>query len=717
MPTIGSEELFALFMRHMPGAAWMKDAEGRYVWANAAGEEIFGASLSDLRGKTDDQLFPPETAAQFRENDRIALLSGNRLQTIERLPQDDGLHHSLVSKFPITDESGKTALVGGIAVDITEYTHTKEQLQSESALRQAIENSIPSGVAAVDLEGRQSYVNPALCRMLGWSSEELLGAKPPFIYWPPEEMDAILDAFAKTARGDAPAGGFELRFRRRNEERFVALVLISPLKDSGGRVSGWVASVSDITERKRMEQELAHHATHDPLTDLPNRLVCEDHLQQVLARARRQGRMAALLRLDLDRFKMINQTLGQMAGDNLLQCVAQRLTGCLRESEMLTRSGGDKFTVILGDVGDPQVAAKVAQRISEALREPVQFKGNEVFLTASIGIALFPRDGKDSAALERSADSAMHKAKRQGRNRLQEFTAEMNEAAVRRLAMETELHHALQRAELLLYYQPRFDLSTNRIAGVEALLRWESPRFGWVPSSLIISLAEETGLIEPVSRWVLQEASRQGCSWIEAGYAPIKIGINMSAVQFARGDLIETVARTLAETGLAPSSLDLEVTESVIMGDVTDSARQLQELKKLGVSVSLDDFGTGYSSLSYLQQLPVDTLKIDRSFVQRMNGAQSTWTLVQAIVALAHSLGMHATAEGPENEHQLALLRSMGCDFAQSFFLGRPAPADCIETMLAEPANTTTGIVAATTRSASPPRHRTSLSPPPSYTH
>lgn len=634
-----------------------------------------------MHGKTDDQFFPPEIAAQFQENDRLALTSGICLNTIEQVPQEDGLHYKVVSKFPIIDYDGRVALVGGIAVDITDFTKAKEQLETESALRRAIENSMPGGVLAVDLKGRLTYVNPAFCKMVGWTREELVDATPPFIYWAPEELQSIQDAFARTLRGDTPPGGLELRFRRRNGERFAVLMTVSPLVNGERERQGWVASVLDITERKRIEGLVARQATHDPLTGLPNALLCEEKLEHALILARQSGESLALLRLDLDRFKIVNQTLGHRAGDLLMRDVATRLIGCLRETEVLARSGGDKFTLILSGADGPK-AATVAQRLIDSLNSPFQVGGHEVFVTGSVGIALFPADGKDAHGLERCADSAMVAAKKQGRNRLQAFTAEMHVAASRRLAMETELHHALERGELSLAYQPRFHLETNRIAGVEALLRWESPKFGKVPSEMLISIAEESGLIAPISHWVMRQAASQGRAWLDAGYSPIKIGINVSAAQFARGDLTETVARTLSETGLGASWLDLEVTESLIMGNLGDSARQLRDLKALGVSVSLDDFGTGYSSLSYLQQLPIDNLKIDRSFVQSMKGAVSTWTLVQAIVGLAHSLRMTATAEGAETHRQVELLRKMGCDFGQSFFLGRPAAAGSMEAIL-----------------------------------
>jgi diguanylate cyclase (GGDEF)-like protein len=422
--------------------------------------------------------------------------------------------------------------------------------------------------------------------------------------------------------------------------------------------------------RKRMEQKLAHQATHDLLTGLPNRSVFEDRFRQAVARARRQSGMAALLYLDLDRFKRINDTLGHLAGDTLIQFAAERLAGCLRESETLSRSGGDRFTLVLGDVGAPEDAVHVAERILETLSPPFSVKGNEVFLGASIGIALYPQDGVDLPALQRAADSALYAAKRQG-GRIRLSNPEISQEANRRLGVETELHHALERDEISVHYQPQFDLATGRVAGLEALVRWDNPKFGRVPPSVLIPIAEESGLIMPIGARVLHDACRQGKLWRDAGYGPMQVAVNTSAVQFARGDLAETVAATLAETGLRPSHLDLEVTESVIMHDIRETARQLKELKKLGVSVSLDDFGTGYSSLSYLEELPIDNLKIDRKFVQRMNGADNTRTLVQSIVGLAHGLGMRAVAEDVETRRAARTTQSHGMRPGAKLHAGR----------------------------------------------
>ncbi|MFN7992962.1 MAG: EAL domain-containing protein [Bryobacteraceae bacterium] len=587
-----------------------------------------------------------------------------------------------MSKLAVIGKAGKLPLGADHAAPAAEEDHVWNLLETEQALRHAIENAIAAGIAMVDRDGRLSYVNQSFCKMVGWSEEDLLGSEQPFPYWPAEEIHSIQKAFAEVKDSGNSRNGLELRFRRRNGERFLASLTITPVADSGVSGGGWVLAVSDITERRNMERALAHNAAHDPVTGLPNRLLYEEHLRQALARARRSGRSLALLRLDVDRFRMIDHTIGRSAGDVLLRHVAQRLKGCLRDSEILTRNEGDKFTVILSDLEAPQVGGMVAQRMIDGLSQPFLTRGHEVFLTASIGIALFPRDGDDVAELERNADSAMYAAKKQGKNRFQVFTPEMNETATHRLSLETELHHALDRKEVMLHYQPQFDLRTGRVAGVEALLRWENQKFGRIPASLVVSIAEETGLILPVGRWVVNEACRQASAWRTAGYAPMKMGINISAIQFAREDLTGIVSSALQEHGLLPSCLDLEVTESVIMEDAAESCRHLKELKRLGVSISLDDFGTGYSSLSYLQQFPIDMLKIDRTFIQKMNGAERTWTLVDAIIGLAHSLGMQATAEGVQNEHQIGLLKSMGCDYAQSFFLARPGAPKRIADLL-----------------------------------
>jgi len=651
--------------------SWNKGAERMYGYA---AEEALGKPLSML-----------VSAGRIGETSQLLDRVG-RGETISQLEtvtvsRDGGNIEVSLTMSPVRNAAGTVVGSSLIARDITRRRRDREALrQSEEKYRWLVAN-LPDVVWVADETGQPVFASSNCEALSGYTQEQV--CQPGF--WmsriDPEDQPRVAAAYRAIFETGKPLDA-EYRFLRQ-DGRWVWLHsrAVKVHERDGKRYRDGL--LSDITERKLMERKLAHQASHDAMTGLPNRAVFEDRFGQALARARRQNGMAALLYLDLDRFKRINDTLGHMAGDTLIRLAAERLSACLRQSETLSRSGGDRFMLILGDVGDPQDAAKVAERIQEALAAPFSVKGNEVFLGASIGIALYPQDGADPAALQRAADSALYTAKRQGKRRIQLSNPEISQAASRRLAMETELHHALRRNELSVHYQPQFDLASGRIAGLEALVRWDNPKFGRVPASVLIPIAEESGLIVPIGAFVLRDACRQSKQWQDAGYGLIQVAVNTSAVQFARGDLAETVAATLAETGLAPANLDLEVTESVLMQDIRETARQLRELKKLGVSVSLDDFGTGYSSLSYLEELPIDNLKIDRKFVQRMNGADNTRTLVQSIVGLAHGLGMRAVAEGVETGEQLAQLKAMGCDRAQSFMLAGPAPALCIQALLA----------------------------------
>jgi diguanylate cyclase (GGDEF)-like protein len=428
-------------------------------------------------------------------------------------------------------------------------------------------------------------------------------------------------------------------------------------------------------EHRELTNRLSYQAQHDPLTGLPNRALLDDRLRQAITLARRQAKMVAVLYVDLDRFKVINDTLGHDVGDLLLRDAAKRLEGTVRESDTLARPGGDEFVAVLSGIETVCDAEIVGERIMEALRDPFQVKGHELFASASVGLSLFPDDGEDAATLQKHADVAMYEAKNRGRNRFQRFARELNSAASERLEVENQLHCASQRGELQLYYQPQFHLPSQRLGGVEALLRWNHPKWGLVLPGRFIPVAEECGLIVPISLWVLQEACRQHQAWRRAGYPPVKIAVNISATQFMRSNLAEKVAQVLAAHEMEPRYLELELTEGVLMQDAQDTARQIAELRALGVRIAVDDFGTGYSSLSYLQRLPIDDLKIDKCFVQDIDRHASMQPLVQAIVGLAHGLNLTATAEGVETAGELAVLQTLGCDQVQGYLLGRPEPA------------------------------------------
>ncbi|MBL8258264.1 MAG: EAL domain-containing protein [Candidatus Competibacteraceae bacterium] len=474
--------------------------------------------------------------------------------------------------------------------------------------------------------------------------------------------------------------GPELRYVRQQVEA---------IRDGSGRLVQLYGTLQDITELQRAEERIRQLAFIDSLTRLPNRELLKDRLSAALSLAKRHGRRAALLFLDLDNFKRINDTLGHSVGDMLLQATAERLKLSVRQSdtvsrlespedqnETIARLGGDEFTVLLPEVRRSEDVANVAERIQTALSQPLVLGGHEVFITPSIGIAIFPEDGDNSETLLKNADMAMYLAKRQGRNLYRFFDATLNEAALKRLTMENQLRKAIDQNDLSLHYQPQLDLPSGQISGVEALLRWQSPVLGSVSPVDFIPLAEETGLIIPIGEWVLRTACQQAKRWQEQGVGLQRMAVNISVLQFVQPSFPGLVARILEETGLAPEALELEITESLLMKDPEGATSILQALKELGVQLAIDDFGTGYSSLSRLKQLPLDRLKIDKAFVREVNLQPDDAAIATAVIAMAESMGLRVIAEGVENEAQLRFLKSKNCDEVQGYFLSRPLPVD-----------------------------------------
>lgn len=430
-------------------------------------------------------------------------------------------------------------------------------------------------------------------------------------------------------------------------------------------------------EQHRLTDRLIHQAHHDPLTNLPNRILYEDRLQQALAHAEREGRFVALLLIDLDRFKRINDTFGHHVGDLLLKEVGRRLRSCARQNDTVARWGGDEFTMVLTDLETPGDAARVADRVLQVLRAPVCIEDHEFFITASIGISLFPSDAREPEELLRHADSAMYRAEEQGKNTYAFFSPQIAAAAAQRLKIETQLQRALERHEFALHYQPIVDLASGRVIGAEALIRWCPTGGEIIPAAEFISVAEESGLIVPIGAWALEEACRQARAWQRAGYCSwLRMAVNVSAMQFRRPDFSEVALRALRQAGLAAQFLELELTESLVMREIETSGRQLTSLRTLGLSIAIDDFGTGYSSLSYLPRLPVDILKIGRSFIRQIEGDPGVRQIIRAIVALARSLKIPVTAEGVETPDQLRFVRRLGCARAQGNFFGRPLPPE-----------------------------------------
>jgi diguanylate cyclase (GGDEF)-like protein/PAS domain S-box-containing protein len=538
-------------------------------------------------------------------------------------------------------------------------------------------------IVVLEPDGTVRHVSPAVHTVLGYEPDRLVGTAG----WAPVHEGDAQTAQAFHADLLAQRGGsrsVELRWQHRDGSwRWLEVKGTNLLHQTG--VRGIVLNARDISRHKSLEGQLVQRALHDQLTGLPNRMLFMDRLEQALERSSRRGKFAAVLFLDLDRFKLVNDNLGHDHGDQLLVQVAERLRICLRRVDSIARIGGDEFTVLLEDVGVVADAALVAERIIEAFRGSFRIESQEIFVGASIGIAMGGRDqGTTAQGLLRNADIAMYRAKANGRACFEVFKSSMRETVKGRLKMETELRRALDRGELRLHYQPQVDLRTARIVGLEALVRWEHPERGLVPPGAFIPMAEETGLILPIGRWVLETACRQASVWrtdAEIGL-DLVMAVNLSPRQFRHPRLVQEVGQVLAESGLDASWLEVEITEGTAMGDADATVQTLEHLKEIGIRLAIDDFGTGYSSLGYLKRFPIDVLKVDRSFVAGLPANRGDAAIVRAVVGLARALGLKAVAEGVETADQLAELRSLGCDQGQGYLFGRPAATEVAEVIL-----------------------------------
>ena len=560
-----------------------------------------------------------------------------------------------------------------------------EALFDEKERAQVTLNSIGDAVMSTDFNGSVTFLNLVAERLTGWSREDAAGR--PF-----EEVFRLIDGATRERVNDPMR-------RAITENKTVGLtpncILVrrdgfeaaiedsaAPIHDRHGQVTGAVMVFRDVSTARALSLRMSYLAQHDSLTDLPNRVLLNDRLKQAMALARRANTKLGLLFLDVDRFKTINDSLGHTIGDRLLQSVARRLPACVRHADTVSRQGGDEFVILLTQLTHAQDAAVIAEKILATLGVPHQIERHTLYATVSIGVVTFPDDGLDADALFKNGDFAMYQAKENGRNCYQFFKPEMNAKAAQRQSVENGLRLALERKAFVLHYQPKFDLQTGAITAVEALVRWRHPVRGVLLPSEFISVAEESGLIVPLGKWVLQEACRQAKAWQEAGLKGIRMAVNVSAVELRAKDFVQGVRAILHETGCDPSCIELELTETFLLQDSNSTAMVLETLKSLGVRFALDDFGTGYSSLSYMRRFPIDTLKIDQSFMRDVVSDSDNASIVQAVISMGKSLHMRVVAEGVETGGQLQFLQEHACPEGQGYFLARPAAAKQVTRML-----------------------------------
>ena len=653
--------------RQMHVIDWNRQAETTF---GIEAKEVLGLPLRDALFKPRELAIFSEAAQRYAAGRQSRLLR-RRLETVARRSNGEEFPAE-VTIAPAG--SGNNLTFTAFIRDISERKRAESELeQREKRFRTIVEKSW-SGVVLLDGECCFSYTGSSTLHLIGYSEPELLGHSL-FEFVHPHDQEVARKVFnAILAKPNHEAHG-ELRFRHKNG-MWIWLEGFSQNLLHETSVNAIVLNYRDVSQRKETEKQLEYRAYYDSLTGLPNRLLFRDRLVNSLNHAQRNKVGLAVMYLDVDHFKLVNDGLGHSFGDALLAEVALRLQACLRASDTISRIGGDEFSVLLPEVVNAEAVAGVARKILDSLQQSFRVNGHEIFVTASIGISCFPADGEDAETLLKCADAALYRAKELGRNQAQLFTASMNERYVRRLALEQHLHHAIERQELELYYQPIYDRARRRIVSLEALLRWRDPNRGLIQPAEFIQLAEETGMIVAIGEWALRTACRQLRKWHDQGLAGLRVAVNISAVQLQQRGLVEIVHSALSETGVAPNMLQLEITESAAMLSFELTLHVLRELRDMGVSIAVDDFGTGQSSLIYLKHLPIDTVKIDKEFLREVTSDETAAAIVSYVINLAHTLQLKVVAEGVETEEQYTFLRHYACDLLQGYLFSRPLPAN-----------------------------------------
>ncbi|MCB5185739.1 EAL domain-containing protein [Methylobacillus gramineus] len=670
-------------IENFPFVVWFKDLDSRLLAANSAYARMARVeSTEELEGKTDFDFFPPELAEEYVSSDRRVLESGLPCFVVDMFEKPDGERGWIETyKSPVVVDDKVVGTVG-FARDVTEAKLNEDKLiQRERELQSLIDNT-PDTITRYDLQVRRRYINTPKLKRLGVATEAILGTSP--TEFPGGDIYLKYEEKIKAVIASATPDFFELRGENQDGSAWFIHVRIVPEFDDNGQVSGVLAVERDITELMEYRERIHHLAYYDALTSLPNRTLFSDRLNQVLADASWHDNQFGLMMLDLDRFKEVNDSLGHQAGDALLVAVAKRLQASVRTYDTTARLSGDEFAILLPELRNADDLATIAKKINEEIAKPFTIQDKELFISTSIGIAIYPNDGKDSAKLFKSADVAMYHAKNYGRNNYQFYSQELGSKASEYILLGASLRQALKNEEFELFYQPQVDLISGQIIGAEALLRWRNPQLGVVMPDRFIKVAEESGLIVDIGEWVLRQACAAVVSLNYGRTNPLGMAVNLSSRQFLFNDLLSSVQNILLETGCRPEWLKLEITESLLLEDSSEIIATLSAFENMGITISIDDFCTGYSAMSYLGQFPISQVKIDRSFVRDIAIKQDKLELITAIIRIAHALRLELVAEGVESKQQANLLKIQGCTIAQGYYFGKPMKLSHLKLIIAD---------------------------------
>lgn len=675
LEALRNEELrFRRLTQNLPAGVFMTDLNGNCLYVNDYWRQMVGLTSEQVIGQPLVQAVHPDDRDAVLKSWQAAIAAGDEFTAHHRFCSASGRVTWVSTRAaPLRDRTGRALYYLGVNTDIANLKATEETLRaSENRFRSYFDLPLV-GIGLTGADKRWWEVNERLCEMLGYRRTQLLS-----LSWPelthPDDLTAELAQFDRLLNQRIKTYSFDKRFLRQDGSLLYASVSTGCVRRANGVVDYFVTVVQDISERQHAEEQLQRLSQHDALTGLPNRALLRDRLQQALVRATLNHTQVGVLLVDLDHFKRINDTLGHSAGDQVVREAAARLQNCVRENDTVSRQGGDEFVILLPDLTSSDEADRVAQRFLEAMSEPFRTEDHDLHITCSIGISLCPRDGQIAEILLKNADNAMYRAKDLGRNNYQHYQSGATLLGRERLILESSLRHAVKRAEMEMYYQPKWDFRSQSIIGAEALIRWNHPQRGLLPPARFIPIAEDSDLILALGEWALRAAVRETGQLHQEGWPGLRIAVNLSARQFRHDSLTALVRDILEQTGFTPDCLELELTETILMHHTEDNLEALEAFKNMGVRLAIDDFGTGYSSLGYLQRFPVDVLKIDRSFVTDLPDNPNSIALVNAIVTLAHGLGLEVVAEGIETAEHAEFLRAHDCDEGQGYYFGKPMP-------------------------------------------
>lgn len=680
-----SERMLTALINNLHGVVYccLYDMDWTMVFFGKGSEELTGYSAQEFLGDTDVTF---ESITHIDDRKRVRDIIDNAVVTRQRFVAEYRIIHAdgeirwLIERgCPIYNDSGEVEAIEGFLQDITPRKLSEiAAIDAEERYRSIFENAV-EGIYQTSPDGQYLDINPALVKIYGYKSASDLRNGITDIDGQLYVEAGKRSEFVELMNRQGIVKNFEAQVRRRDGEIIWISENAREVKDGNGRLMFYEGTVSDITQRKKHEQELKYLSTHDALTGLPNRTLMVDRLQQYMGLADRYSNKVATAFVDLDQFKIVNDSMGHHAGDELLKIMAKRLSQCVRESDTVVRLGGDEFVLLITGLQQIEDISESMHRVLAAVAEPCEIEGREFVVSCSIGISIYPDDAGNTTELLKYADSAMYKSKQSGRNTFQFYTEGLNKRLMERLDMEYRLRRALENNEFQLHYQPKMDFATGTVCGAEALIRWQPAEGGMISPASFIPIAEETGLIEDIGRWVLHQACRQAVVLNQLTGNKFPIAVNVSPRQFRQAGLVDSVRTALKESGLDPACLELEITESSLVHDTKSFIKTLHELKALGVKLAIDDFGTGYSSMAYLKDFPVDRLKIDQVFVSHLETEHSNIAILKAIIALGHSLEMKVIAEGVETAYQKAFLHGIGCDELQGYHFSKPLPMKSLE--------------------------------------